>query len=302
MPEQVACNLCGASASKPLFKLRDYRLQVDDILWRAVRCRSCGLGYLNPRPTRSEIGRYYPRDYFSHRVGHGARFEREAMFVPGPAGKLLDIGTAGGEFLEVMQRRGWDVLGIEPTGEPRPGVPIIRSPFPEGCELPSDRYDCITAWAVFEHLHDPSAAFNECARMLRRGGRLIVQVPNLSSLWALALQEDVPRHLYFFDARSLAAYGEQAGLSMRRVHHTTKLFGGSGRGVLRLLYSRALGKSVDEFFDTWRMPRRERWRSQPLFTAGWSACAAVEGVLLADRVVEAGRFSGQIVAEFQLAD
>ncbi len=55
MPEQVACNLCGRSNPRRLFRLRDYRLQVDDLEWNVVNCRHCGLGYLIPRPAREEM-------------------------------------------------------------------------------------------------------------------------------------------------------------------------------------------------------------------------------------------------------
>lgn len=37
----------------------------------------------------------------------------------------------------------------------------------------------ITAWSVFEHLHDPAAAFARVAELLRSGGRFILLVPNL---------------------------------------------------------------------------------------------------------------------------
>ena len=302
MPETVACNLCGSTDQEFLFALRDYRLRVDDLLWRVVRCRSCGLGYLNPRPTRSEIGRYYPRDYFGDRESNWERHQRQAAYVPGTGGRLLDIGTASGEFLSVMRDRGWDVVGIEPSDEAKNphGLRINRAPFPEGCDLPAESFDVVTAWAAFEHLHDPGAAFAASARLLRTGGVLILQVPNLRSIqsrWALL--EDVPRHLYFFSEKTLRAYGERVGLRLRRVVHTTDLFGGSGRGVLRLLLVRALGKSVDEFFAVWRTPRRERFRRWPLLTTAWTGVSAVERVVLTDRLIRLARVSGQIVVEFE---
>lgn len=67
MPETTSCSLCGADEAKPMFRLRDYRLMVHDLLWTAAHCRSCGLGYLNPRPVVEEIGRYYPASYFGRR-------------------------------------------------------------------------------------------------------------------------------------------------------------------------------------------------------------------------------------------
>jgi SAM-dependent methyltransferase len=304
MPERVACNLCGSNRTKPLFRLRDYRMRVDDIEWQAVRCRVCGLGYLNPRPAPDELGRYYPPAYFSRRATHTDRYRRMAEYLPDRPGDLLDVGTARGDFLAVMRDRGWNVEGIEPAeqaGNPH-GLRIHRVDFPRESTLPSDSYDLITAWAVFEHLRDPSLAFAECARMLRPEGRLLVQVPNLRSIWARwALQEDIPRHLYFFDPGTLRAYGERAGLRLRGVRQTTNLFGGSGRGVLRLALMRGLGRSTDDYFEMLATPRTERFRRWPLLATAWTAVSAVERVLLADWIVRTARVSGQIVAEFEPA-
>lgn len=302
MPEEVACNLCGASRTRLLFRLRDYRFGVDDIDWNIVQCRSCGLGYLNPRPTEDEIGRYYPSSYFNSRQLHRERYKRQAAYLEGEGGRLLDIGTARGDFLAVMAELGWDVEGIEPfedAGNPF-DLTIHHERFPGGNRLESDSYDVITAWAVFEHLHDPASAFRECARILRPGGVLIAQVPNLRSIYSRwAKQEDVPRHLYFFNERTLREFGQMARLELSNVWHTTDLFGGSGRGVLRLALVRALGRSTPEFFEIWRAPRPERLRRWPVLTVAWTAVAALERVLLSDWIVRTARISGQIVVRFE---
>jgi SAM-dependent methyltransferase len=201
-----------------------------------------------------------------------------------------------------MAELDWEVAGIEPfhnAGNPH-NLRIYRQRFPECCELPSEEFDVITAWAVLEHLHDPAAAFRECARLLKPGGLLIAQVPNLRSIYSRwAMQEDVPRHLYFFTERTLKAYGESVGLELTRTWHTTDLFGGSGRGVLRLAIVRALGRSTPEFFEIWRTRRRERFRQWPLLALAWTGAAALERVVLADWIVRSARISGQIVAEFR---
>ncbi|MBA2504686.1 MAG: class I SAM-dependent methyltransferase [Thermoleophilaceae bacterium] len=301
MPETTSCNLCGSHDAKRLFTLRDYRFQTDDIEWPVVRCRACGLGFLNPRPDAEEMGRYYPPAYFERRGSQTARYERQAGYVPGPPGRLLDVGTARGDFLSVMRERGWQVEGIEPArraGNPH-GLIIHRLDFPPERELPHADFDVITAWAVFEHLRDPAAAFAACAALLRPGGRLIVQVPNLRSVYSRwAQQEDVPRHLHFFTPRTLRRYGAEAGLRLKRVVHTTDLFGGSGRGVLRLALVRTTGGSQAQFFEIWRTPKRERFRRWPVLATGWTMASAIERVALADPIVRALRISGQIVTEF----
>jgi SAM-dependent methyltransferase len=303
MPEQVLCNLCGADDAELIYRARDYRLGVDETKWPLVRCRRCGLGYLNPRPTPEEIGRYYPEQYFAGREKLGARYQLQMAYLPSTPGRLLDIGTAQGDFAALMQERGWTVEGVENAGvaDNPHGLVIHRMSFPEEADrLSGESYDVITAWAVFEHLRDPRRAFEASARMLRPGGRLIVQVPNLRSIWArFARNEDIPRHLYFFTPTTLGRLGGIAGLELRQVHHTTDLFGGSGRGALRLLYVRALGGSVDFYFKILRTPRRKRWRKWPLLTAGWTVVAALEKVILNDRLVRALEISGQIVVEFE---
>jgi SAM-dependent methyltransferase len=303
MPEQVRCNLCGADDTELIYRARDHRLGVDEIEWPLVRCRRCGLGYLNPRPTSAEIGKYYPERYFAGRENLGDRYERQAGYLPQAPGRLLDIGTAGGDFAALMQERGWTVEGIEnaEAAENPHGLLVHRMSFPEEADrLSEESYDVITAWAVFEHLRDPRRAFEASARMLRPGGRLIIQVPNLRSVWARhARNEDIPRHLYFFTPTTLGHLGSAAGLKLRHVHHTTDLFGGSGRGALRLLYVRALGGSITLHFKVLRTPRRERWRRWPLMSVGWTAVAALEKVILADRLVRAMEMSGQIVVEFE---
>lgn len=300
MPESTSCNLCGSERSRTLWRQPDYRLRVDDVEWTVVRCTSCGLGYLDPRPTRTEVDRYYPTAYFAFRGEHEGRYRRLANHVPGRCGRLLDIGTADGGFLAVMRDQGWEVEGIErfDAGNPH-GLTIHRFDFPDECDLPHETFDVVTAWAVFEHLHDPASAFAEAARLLRPGGHLVLQVPNLRSIqgrWSR--QEDIPRHLFFFDPSTLTRYGASAGLQLEHVTHTTDLFGGSGRGVLCLGLVRALGRSTREFFEIYYTPRGARFRRWPLLAPVWTLVAALERVVLADRLVVGLRLSGQIVAQF----
>lgn len=84
------------------------------------------LFYQNPRVPPSTIGTFYPGKYFSSRPGRGRRgkgcVEKKVRlkcnlverFVS-PPGKLLEIGSANGDFLVSMRKRGWDVQGVEPS-------------------------------------------------------------------------------------------------------------------------------------------------------------------------------------------
>ena len=62
--EAVACNLCGSDQYHIDFYQRDLSHGTSDQEFSVVRCEHCHLLYLNPRPTESEIGQYYPEEYF----------------------------------------------------------------------------------------------------------------------------------------------------------------------------------------------------------------------------------------------
>jgi SAM-dependent methyltransferase len=278
--------------------LRDYRFRVDDELWNVAQCRRCSLGYLNPRPTIAEIPRYYPGQYFGHRGRMARRYSLQAAYVSGPPGDLLDIGAARGDFMATMRDRGWSVTGVEPAPTENPHqLRIIRQRFPGECDLEPESFDAVTAGAVFEHLHDPATAFQRAANLVRPGGTVVVQVPNLRSINArYARFEDVPRHLFFFSPATLRRYADRAGLHVEAIHLITNMYGGSGRGVLRRLLVRATGGDDDDFFAFYAMRRRQRFRTAPFLATAWTATAALEGIVLSDWLLRTLRISGQVVA------
>ena len=153
---------------------------------------------------------------------------------------------------------------------------------------------------MFEHLHDPARAFGESARLLRPGGSLIVQVPNLRSIHGrLAPLEDVPRHLYFFSPWSSRGLWARAG-SIRRPRgaRDASLSGASGREALR---TGPHGPSASRLAILPDLPDSSRGtisslavhqrRSHRDGTSG--------SVLIPDWLVRAARISGQIVVVFK---
>ena len=64
--EYICCNLCGSSQHELLFKGHDRLMGLPGV-FNVVRCRSCGLKFINPRPAQASIGLYYPSEYPSYR-------------------------------------------------------------------------------------------------------------------------------------------------------------------------------------------------------------------------------------------
>jgi SAM-dependent methyltransferase len=298
--ERTSCNLCGSSRARLLFVSEDYRYGVDAERYGVWRCRDCGLGYLSPRPTREAIQRYYPSGYHSGR-DELPRLVAQMRYLEDVApGRLLDVGAADGDFLDLAAQRGWQVVGVEPFSSRSLERGFKTVADIEDPALEPGSFDAVTAWSVLEHLHDPAAAFARIHELLRPGGRLVIHVPNLRSVMSRwSYREDVPRHLHFFTGATLRAYGDRYGLPLVRVEHDTAIMDGSGHGFLKLHLWRLLGRNIRSFFDWERLPRAERRRTRPAFFVFSVPIGMAERVVLAERVRRWLHVNGFIVAVFE---
>ena len=62
--ELVCCDLCRSDQSELVIRQRDLLLEVTQDEFTIVRCRQCGLIYLNPRPSKYLLSSYYPTVYY----------------------------------------------------------------------------------------------------------------------------------------------------------------------------------------------------------------------------------------------
>ena len=243
--------------------------------FNVVRCRHCGLVYTDPRPTREAIGIFYPTDYRPHsvdsrehqnplgqlarRVAFSGKSTRLGQlynhlafraFAPGGEGRrVLDVGCGVGAYLDVWRSLGWEIEGLEPdedaarVAEERLNVTIHRG-FAEEADLPLERYDLITFSHTLEHFHAPTDALRHLRTSLIPGGRVLIMVPNFSA-WLRRLTGsrwlglEVPRHLYHFEPKTLAAILDVAG------YHDIRVAGSAHPGVLLKHLQNLLGGRLD---------------------------------------------------------
>ena len=112
-------------------------------------------------------------------------------------GTVLDVGAAGGAFVEQAGLRGLRAWGIEPaTSFARHAREVlgadVRAGLVQDHELPAASLDAITMWHVLEHLAEPAAVLTRLRDGLRPCGVLCVEVPNADSAVARALGRDWP--------------------------------------------------------------------------------------------------------------
>lgn len=128
-------------------------------------------------------------------------------------GLIIDVGCGGGEYLKIMQGIGWNILGVEqdPIAAgilENKGIPILKGTF-QDVSIKDSTADQITMYHVMEHMQDPVSAIEKCFRILKDGGKLIVNMPNADSLGHEVFAEhwfplDPPRHMFIFSPKSVS--------------------------------------------------------------------------------------------------
>jgi 2-polyprenyl-3-methyl-5-hydroxy-6-metoxy-1,4-benzoquinol methylase len=244
MLETVQCNICGADDyeviyparyedAKPGEILETFRSSGDEILVdQLVCCRNCGLQYLTPRLKSDVIIDGYSSGtdeaFISQNAARERTFSKSLKHIERiqpMRGRLLDIGTAGGAFLGVAVKHGWEVFGCEPNrwlarwGSDHYGIRIKPGTIFD-MDLDSSFFDVVTLWDVLEHTPDPKRVLIECNRILKPGGLIIVNYPNINSIisrimgrkWVFLLSV----HLYYFSPMTIQRILLETGFEIKK--------------------------------------------------------------------------------------
>ncbi|NQT75650.1 MAG: class I SAM-dependent methyltransferase [Candidatus Omnitrophica bacterium] len=101
-------------------------------------------------------------------------------------GKILDVGCYNMLYLHLLKNLGWDVQGVEiDRNACRLAMELDISTFCgelENAGFAEESFDVVRFNQVLEHIPDPKKTINEAKRVLKKGGRLYISVPNARSL------------------------------------------------------------------------------------------------------------------------
>jgi len=187
VPEYAAfpCRLCGSDG------LALYYTLGSDRQFRYYKCPTCALvnydlagGLEQGQYTKKFVDPADDRQPRNH--DNDQAFYFLARHVPVP-GRLLDIGCGNGRLLLMAKRRGWRVKGLELSADmaawaaERVGCEVLTDDFLKLEPVPEDReaFDVISLRHVLEHLPEPLLAMQKIGALLRPGGLLLVEMPNI---------------------------------------------------------------------------------------------------------------------------
>ena len=232
------------------------------------RCPRCGLLGLDPPPTAEVLDAAYGEGYYGPEhvrfapglepavVALSARRARGIARFARPPARVLDVGCGRGEVLRALVRLVPEAFGTERDERSARAARASSGAAVHVGDLADARYadaffDVATAWHVLEHLGDPAGAVAELARVIRPGGALLVECPNVDSLQARLGGEkwfhlDVPRHQFDFGTRSLSLLLERFGFGIEKTETFSLLQGPFG--LYQTLLNR-LGLRRDAFYE-----------------------------------------------------
>jgi SAM-dependent methyltransferase len=140
--------------------------------------------------------------------------------VPGQVRKVLDIGSGAGNMAHHLAQYG-QVFGVDYNPRPLPvaqgrGLPVAQG---SGNELPfgDNTFDLVALLDTVEHIPDELGVLQECARVLKPHGSLIVTVPAFMWLWSY--NDEINAHQRRYTAPELRQKLHLYGLQVKRISY-----------------------------------------------------------------------------------
>ncbi len=212
-------------------------------------CSACGIIFIHPQPTPEELAALYSKEYFAgdFRCGHAgsyfdektqASLQDETLITRikqlKPAGRFLEVGCAGGAFLNAARNAGYDVKGVEfsevaaQLAREKFGLDVFTGDVAEA-KFPDNTFDVVFMGDVLEHLPDPVATCREVHRIMAPGGLFVIECPMQTNtlfsrggffLYGMIGKKATvhlpPYHLFEYRPESLAGMLRRAGFSIVR--------------------------------------------------------------------------------------
>ena len=168
-------------------------------------CSNCDIRYLYPRLTVEEEKRFYAAEFESFmeersgkesgwknaedhiRANEPTRLRRMKYLEPylDSSSKILEIGCSSGFMLFPLINQGYQCSGVEPSGVFNDYLKTRNLPVFQSIKQAADfnlekKFNLILHFFVLEHISQPVEFFKDQLALLKPGGRIIFEIPNVA--------------------------------------------------------------------------------------------------------------------------
>lgn len=203
----------------------------------ARKCKDCGMISVNPHLNEKGLEKFY-ENYFSYRLDDRSLFEKRKVMYQIDRdwiskfinkGKVLDVGSSGGQFLSTFDPKKWERYGVEidknaaEHAQKEYGIPVKVGYFPE-LDF-QEKFDLVVMRGVIEHFSDPISVLKKCSEVLKPGGYLFITATPAGDSFAFYVYREkwhlfTPlAHLHFFSVDLLSKVLTKLGLYLIDRHY-----------------------------------------------------------------------------------
>ncbi|HEY7183197.1 MAG TPA: class I SAM-dependent methyltransferase [Blastocatellia bacterium] len=160
----------------------------------------------------------------------------------GAEGRFLEIGCSTGEMLEAASSS-FTVMGVEADertsrAAAMRGLDVFNGSLRDA-RFPEGHFDVAAMYHVIEHVPSPRRELLELRRIIKPGGWLVLETPNIATVWYRLLggrwRQFIPDHIFFFSPRTITRLCESGGFEVRELR-------GVGKAMSLRLFINRLGR------------------------------------------------------------
>lgn len=210
-----SCECCGGTDLQALWHFNHYaRTQSGYWAFRMGNsiCETCGFVFVPHSPTPETLERYYndtyPAGALSKPTYHSETRVRIIQRYVGAAARFVDVGSSREEpFHLKLKELGMEVLRMDIKGHAMTDTGSLAAIAPESA-------DVVAHYFVLEHVPQIRAFLADCSSILKPGGIMIIEVPDIRSYqkdWLGILPHE---HVNHWSAGCLARVASECGFEV----------------------------------------------------------------------------------------
>ena len=218
------CDLCESTRFERIAELDRKQQPLNTVI-----CQRCGLIAHEQIPSERELAEFYRADYREDYHGettpsprrvmrawrNGARIYRQLSDYIVNGDDVFEVGAGIGCTVKQFEQNGCMASGIEPhSGFQAYSAEKLKTQVAQGSLFdlaPKPSRDVILLVHVIEHFRSPFSAMLHLNKLLRHGGLLYIECPNVGAPFAMRDKLFHFAHIHNFTARTLTMMAERTG-------------------------------------------------------------------------------------------